>query len=208
MQREIFGLAWCIFCVCLTGGNYLPYNSVGIWCKSYRKSSEYCLQYSEPRVPHGLGLLPLSSRSSAVALHQVYRRWYHFSCNSLYSPLVLTMGKREVKSCQSIPMWYSCDFHVIHMWLSYDTQWHSCDCCYMLWFYRNDTCVKGGESTLLDSFPVLEEMRECHPKHFATLTKVPATFQKIHYERYYCTAVKVNLDPLVIFSALDVMNSY
>jgi len=33
---------------------------------------------------------------------------------------------------------------------------------------------------LLDAFAVAEEMREKHPQHFATLTRVPATFEKAH----------------------------
>ena len=44
--------------------------------------------------------------------------------------------------------------------------------------YRNDACVEGGESVLLDAFAVVEEMRVKHPQHFATLTRVPATFVK------------------------------
>ena len=50
--------------------------------------------------------------------------------------------------------------------------------------HRFDPCVNGGESILLDTYPVLEELRQKHPEHFATLARVPATFQKIHYERY------------------------
>jgi len=46
--------------------------------------------------------------------------------------------------------------------------------------YRNDACVEGGESVLLDAFAVVEEMRVKHPQHFATLTRVPATFEKAH----------------------------
>ena len=43
---------------------------------------------------------------------------------------------------------------------------------------RNDACVEGGESMLLDAFAVVEEMREKHPQHFATLARVPATFER------------------------------
>ena len=32
---------------------------------------------------------------------------------------------------------------------------------------------------VLDSFAVAEEMREKHPQHFATLTRIPITFQRI-----------------------------
>ncbi len=37
---------------------------------------------------------------------------------------------------------------------------------------------------MLDMFPVVEELRKKWPEHFNTLTRVPATFQKVHYERY------------------------
>ena len=33
---------------------------------------------------------------------------------------------------------------------------------------------------LLDAFAVVEEMRVKHPQHFATLARVPATFEKTH----------------------------
>lgn len=36
----------------------------------------------------------------------------------------------------------------------------------------------GDESALLDAIAVVEEMREKYPYHFATLTRVPATFVK------------------------------
>ena len=50
-------------------------------------------------------------------------------------------------------------------------------------YHRNDACVEGGESVLLDAFAVVEEMRKKHPQHFATLTRVPTTFQRIHSKR-------------------------
>ena len=55
---------------------------------------------------------------------------------------------------------------------------------YFYTWHRFDPCVNGGESILLDTYPVLEELRQKHPEHFATLARVPATFQKVHYERY------------------------
>ena len=51
---------------------------------------------------------------------------------------------------------------------------------FFILFYRNDPYIEGGESILLDCYPVVKEMREKYPKHFDTLTKVPVTFQ-----RYY-----------------------
>lgn len=41
----------------------------------------------------------------------------------------------------------------------------------------------GGESIFLDSFEVAEDFRQEHPKSFDCLTKIPATFQKIHLNR-------------------------
>lgn len=58
------------------------------------------------------------------------------------------------------------------------------------YIHRFDPCVNGGECILLDAYPVLEELRQKHPEHFATLARVPATFQKIHYERYILLVLK------------------
>lgn len=41
---------------------------------------------------------------------------------------------------------------------------------------RND--VEGGRSSLLDVFPVINELRTKFPQHFTTLTEVPATFSR------------------------------
>ena len=46
-----------------------------------------------------------------------------------------------------------------------------------------DPCVTGGENQFLDTFYVSEQLRERFAEDFATLTRVPATFQKIHYKR-------------------------
>jgi alpha-ketoglutarate-dependent taurine dioxygenase len=43
--------------------------------------------------------------------------------------------------------------------------------------------VKGGESTFLDTFVLAELLRERDPESFATLLRVPATFQKSHADR-------------------------
>jgi gamma-butyrobetaine dioxygenase len=48
---------------------------------------------------------------------------------------------------------------------------------------RNDECVDGGESVVIDTLAVVEKLRVTHPHHFATLVRVPATFQRIHYQR-------------------------
>ena len=50
--------------------------------------------------------------------------------------------------------------------------------------YRNDECVEGGESIVVDALAVAEKFRVTHPHHFSTLVRVPATFHRIHYDRY------------------------
>ncbi|KAL8588863.1 hypothetical protein ACOMHN_051457 [Nucella lapillus] len=61
-----------------------------------------------------------------------------------------------------------------------------------------DECVEGGESRFLDVFQVAEEFRETHPDHFSTLVNVPATFQKIHYERDYPVEMKYQRPHIVL----------
>ncbi|XP_076441734.1 gamma-butyrobetaine dioxygenase-like [Babylonia areolata] len=63
---------------------------------------------------------------------------------------------------------------------------------------RLDECVTGGESRFLDVFQVAEEFRETHPDHFTTLTMVPATFQKVHYDRDYPVEMKCQRPHIVL----------
>lgn len=51
-------------------------------------------------------------------------------------------------------------------------------------FFRFDACVEGGESIFLDAFTVADEFRILYPDLFHVLTTVPATFQKVHYDRF------------------------
>jgi alpha-ketoglutarate-dependent taurine dioxygenase len=46
-----------------------------------------------------------------------------------------------------------------------------------------DAAVEGGESTFLDGLAAGEALRASAPAAFATLARVPATFQKVHYAR-------------------------
>lgn len=48
---------------------------------------------------------------------------------------------------------------------------------------RFDELVKGGESTIIDSHAVAEELRDRDPEAFEVLCRVPATFQKDHTAR-------------------------
>ena len=64
--------------------------------------------------------------------------------------------------------------------------------CYPL--FSNDECVSGGKHFLLDAYPLLLEMRKNQPQLFDTLTRLPGTFQKIHFDR--CVRAPVILDCL------------
>jgi len=50
---------------------------------------------------------------------------------------------------------------------------------------RFDDCVTGGESMFVDAWHVAESLRATYPDYFNTLTRVPATFQKVHFDREY-----------------------
>ena len=39
--------------------------------------------------------------------------------------------------------------------------------------YRFDDCVEGGESNIVDAYPVLKQFRKEYPKQFEVLTRVP-----------------------------------
>jgi alpha-ketoglutarate-dependent taurine dioxygenase len=47
----------------------------------------------------------------------------------------------------------------------------------------NPSTVKGGESTFMDAFAAAELLRWRDPGAFVALTRLPGTFQKIHYAR-------------------------
>ena len=75
-------------------------------------------------------------------------------------------------------------FHPISpIFLSHNTHTHTHTHPHTHTHWRFDDCVTGGESVLLDSLPVLEELKRKYPTYFDTLVSIPATFQKIHYER-------------------------
>lgn len=48
---------------------------------------------------------------------------------------------------------------------------------------RFDESIEGGATTFVDAFAAAETLRTTNPAAFDTLTQVPATFQKIHYDR-------------------------
>ena len=70
---------------------------------------------------------------------------------------------------------YACNY--MHVTIIYACNYYACN--YNLCMYRFDECVEGGENMLLDTYPVLEEMRRTHPKQFDTLARIPVTFQRL-----------------------------
>ena len=49
---------------------------------------------------------------------------------------------------------------------------------------RFDPEVEGGESIFVDGFEVAKDLRKQFPDDFNNLVRIPATFEKIHFERY------------------------
>ncbi|XP_031571476.1 uncharacterized protein LOC116305659, partial [Actinia tenebrosa] len=82
---------------------------------------------------------------------------------------------------------YSSSYLPLHMDLAY---YQSPPGIQLLHCFRFDPQVAGGESIFLDVFAVAESFRETHPEEFNTLVRVPATFQKIHFERDYPVYLK------------------
>ena len=63
---------------------------------------------------------------------------------------------------------------------------------------RFDECVEGGESIVVDALAVVEKLRVTHPHHFSTLVRVPATYNRIQYDRYNAIQVKISLSNVKI----------
>ncbi|XP_070538948.1 gamma-butyrobetaine dioxygenase-like isoform X2 [Ptychodera flava] len=63
---------------------------------------------------------------------------------------------------------------------------------------RFDPEVTGGDSLFLDSFQVAAELREKYPKYFDTLVRVPATFQKIHFDRDWPVYMKYQRPHIIL----------
>ena len=61
---------------------------------------------------------------------------------------------------------------------------------YLIFYSRFDDSAEGGENMFLDVFHSVAQLRKHYPQHFDTLTRVPATFQKIHFERYFSILLK------------------
>ena len=50
---------------------------------------------------------------------------------------------------------------------------------------RYDPEVEGGKSIFVDAFEVATDLRKQFPDDFNNLVRIPATFEKIHFERYF-----------------------
>ena len=55
---------------------------------------------------------------------------------------------------------------------------------------RLDDCVTGGESMFVDAWHVAEMLRATYPDYFNTLTRVPATFQRVTFDREYTSYLR------------------
>ena len=45
---------------------------------------------------------------------------------------------------------------------------------------RFDDCVEGGESSVVDAYPLIEELRQKYPRYFDILSRVPYTALNEH----------------------------
>ena len=103
----------------------------------------------------GLGVLRVAARAPAPALHAIRRRNQGLKKTHTQGP-----------GC-AYPTWL----------------------CWCVLLQLQPTCIahcarmQGGESSFVDAFHAAELLRASDPQAFATLARVPATFQKIHYDR-------------------------
>ena len=44
---------------------------------------------------------------------------------------------------------------------------------------------------MVDALAVAEKLRLTHPNHFATLVRVPVTFQRVHYDRCFTFHISI-----------------
>lgn len=87
----------------------------------------------------------------------------------------------DVKASPSpINIAYSTEELGLHMDLAY---YESPPGLQLLHCMKVDDSVEGGQSFFVDSFHAANELRNKYPTHFNTLTRLGATFQKIHYNR-------------------------
>ena len=61
--------------------------------------------------------------------------------------------------------------------------------------------MEGGDNIFLDVFDMADKFRVTYPDLFQTLTKVPATFQKVHYHR-----LERNAKLILIFTTAEIGN--
>ncbi|XP_046337682.2 probable gamma-butyrobetaine dioxygenase [Haliotis rufescens] len=76
----------------------------------------------------------------------------------------------------------------------------------LLFARRFDQCVEGGESVFVDAFRVAEDFRQKDPDHFQTLVEVPATFQKVHYDREAPVHMTFQRPHIVLNSNKEIVN--
>ncbi|XP_067682429.1 probable gamma-butyrobetaine dioxygenase [Haliotis asinina] len=76
----------------------------------------------------------------------------------------------------------------------------------LLFARRFDKCVEGGESVFLDVFRVAEDFRKQNPGHFQSLVEVPATFQKVHYDRESPVHITFQRPHIVLNNSNEIVN--
>jgi gamma-butyrobetaine dioxygenase len=79
------------------------------------------------------------------------------------NPVTISYGPSALEPHQDIPMYES------HTGIT------------LIHCLRNDRCVAGGESVIVDGLAVVEKLRKTHPHYFDTLVRVPATFHRINH---------------------------
>ena len=100
---------------------------------------------------------------------------------------MITVNKFGIVLNRCYYVWYSCELGIYP---------------FIINLLRFDDCVEGGESVVVDTYPVLEEMRKKHPNEFNTLTRVPyTTFKQKDYidDVENCGGAP---DPLICFMVL------
>lgn len=71
-----------------------------------------------------------------------------------------------------------------------------------------DSIIEGGESIFLDSFEVAEDFRKQYPVLFQHLTRIPATFQKLHFSRTRPVSMIYQRPHIVLNSQNKVISSF
>ncbi|XP_048579291.1 gamma-butyrobetaine dioxygenase isoform X2 [Nematostella vectensis] len=168
----------------------LPYQGEGSPSMEYREmsdSDEGLLKYLRHLNEYGISVLTGVPKN--VHVTQVARK---------FGPVLETIYGRDfqvISQPNPINIAYSDVNLPFHVDLAY---YQSPPGLQLLHCVRFDKQVVGGESIFLDLFAVAEEFRKTNPQEFNTFLRVPATFQKIHFEREYPVYMKYQRPHIVL----------